>query len=142
MKKFLNTLKTVGLYIWQLPQNLIGLLLIWYYKPNRKHIIDNDVEIYFTNNFPGGISLGKYSIVQTYHYRKDINELLKRDTVRHEAIGHAKQSKMLGPLYLIVIGLPSLIWAGMYGTIIKPTKNGYYKFYTERWADKLAGISR
>ena len=142
MKKFLNTLKTVGLYIWQLPQNLIGLLLIWYYKPNRKHVIDNDVEIYFTNNFPGGISLGKYSIVQAYHYRKDINESLKRDTVRHEAIGHAKQSKMLGPLYLIVVGIPSIVWAGMYGTVIKPTTNGYYKFYTEKWADKLANIIR
>ena len=26
--------------------------------------------------------------------------------------------------------------------VIKKTKNGYYKFYTEKWADKLANIER
>lgn len=140
--KALKIIKNVLLYIWQLPQNLIGLLLLWYYKPNRKHVIDDDVEIYFTNDFPGGISLGKYSIVQAYHYRTDINESLKRDTVRHEAIGHAKQSKYLGPLYLFVIGIPSIVWAGLYGSVIPETPNGYYKFYTEKWADKLGGVIR
>jgi hypothetical protein len=31
----------------------------------------------------------------------------------------------------------------LYGTKLFPaTPNGYYKFYTEKWADKLAGIKR
>jgi hypothetical protein len=90
----------------------------------------------------GGISLGNYCIVNTSHYRKDINESLKRDTVRHEAIGHTKQSQILGPLYLFLIGIPSLIWAGLYGSVIKRTKKGYYKFYTEKWADIIADIKR
>jgi hypothetical protein len=90
----------------------------------------------------GGISLGNYCIINTGHYRKDINESLKRDTVRHEAIGHTKQSRILGPLYLFLIGIPSLIWAGLYGSVIKSTKNGYYKFYTEKWADIIAGVKR
>lgn len=38
---------------------------------------------------------------------------------------------------LIVIGLPSLIWDWLYGSIIKPTYNGYYKFYTVKRADRF-----
>lgn len=104
--------------------------------------MSNSNVICYSTKMHGGISLGKYSIVNTGHYRIDISESLKRDTVRHEAIGHAKQSLYLGWLYLIVIGLPSIIWAGLYGSVIKPTKNGYYRFYTESWADKLGGVKR
>ena len=92
MKKIKNTL----LYLWQLPQNLLGLILVACYKPERKHVLDNGVEIHFATRMQGGISLGKYSIVNTIHYRNNLEESLKRDTVRHEAIGHAKQSRMLG----------------------------------------------
>jgi hypothetical protein len=84
----------------------------------------------------GGISLGKYCIVNTGHYRQSMEESLKRDTVRHEAIGHTAQSRMLGWLYLIVIGLPSFMRAAFFGY------RCYYDFYTEKWADKLAGIDR
>lgn len=129
-------------YLWQLPQNLLGLLLIALYKPERKHVMDNGNEIHFATRMQGGISLGKYSIVNTCHYRKKIDECLKRDTVRHEAIGHAKQSVYLGWLYLLAIGLPSIVWAGLYGAVVKPTKNGYYRWYTEKWADRLGGVER
>jgi hypothetical protein len=135
-------MKQILLYIWQAPQNLLGLLLIAFYRPERMHIMENGNRIYFATRMKGGISLGKYSIVNVGHYRHDINESLKRDTVRHEAIGHARQSLYLGWLYLIVIGLPSIVWAMLYGRVIEPTKNGYFQFWTERWADKLAGVER
>ena len=80
----------------------------------------------------GGISLGNTIIV----YQEDEN------VVKHE-YGHQIQSMYLGPLYLIVIGLPSIIWAGLiYGHIVPRKPNGYYKFYTESWADKLGGVIR
>ena len=139
--KFL-IMKNIILYIWQLPQNLLGLLLIMFYKPEY-NIVFNENKVYFSSKMYGGISLGKYSIVSKYkYYNGNITKILKDNTVLHESLGHGKQSKILGPLYLIVIGLPSIIWAGLYGSVIKSTKNGYYKFYTERWADKLANIER
>lgn len=131
-------MKGVLLYTWQLPQNLFGLLLIALYRPEREHVMDNGNRICYATRMKGGISLGKYSIVNVGHYRKDINESLKRDTVRHEAIGHARQSLYLGWLYLLVIGLPSIVWAATY----KGEKKGYYKFFTERWADKLGNVTR
>lgn len=143
MKQILNIIKEAVLYIWQLPQNLLGLLLIAIYKPMHKHVLDNGVEIHYAYKMTGGISLGKYAIVHTIHYRQELSESIKRDTVRHEAIGHTKQSRMLGWFYLPVVGLCSVYWAGIYGTKLVPaTKNGYYKFWTERWADELAGVER
>lgn len=123
-------MKNILLYIWQLPQNIAGLIILLFIQGEKKHKFQ-DITYYYYNPFPGGISLGNYLILGYKHAQ----------TIRHEH-GHAIQSRMLGPLYLIIIGIPSLIWAGLYGTIIPETKNGYYKFYTERWADKLVNIKR
>ena len=49
-------------------------------------------------------------------------------TWKHE-YGHTWQSRILGSLYLPVIGLPSFFSAA-----IDPWK--HEQFYTERWADK------
>lgn len=124
MKKFL-------LYLWQLPQNLVGLILTLFYKFDST-VVHKDKIIRICHNFPGGISLGDYIFVSKKNW----------NTIRHE-YGHSVQSKYLGPLYLIVIGLPSIIWAGLYGTKLFPyTKNGYYVFYSEKWADKLGEVNR
>ncbi len=47
---------------------------------------------------------------------------------------------LLGPLYLLVIGLPSLLWAALHEKVA-PGRS-YYWFYTERWADRLGGVER
>ena len=138
----MKTLKNILLYLWQLPQNLLGLLLVAVLRPEKSYSLDNGSIVYFSKRMPGGISLGKYSIVASYHFRESLEETFKRDTVRHEAIGHAMQSRYLGWLYLIVIGLPSIVWAALYGSVIKTSRTVYYRFYTERWADKLAGVNR
>lgn len=126
----MKTIKTIAMYLWQLPQNLLGLLLLLIVKPEKKEMCG--YTYYHKSSFNGGISLGDYIIV----CRDDAK------IVMHE-YGHCIQSKMLGWLYLIVIGLPSLVWATLYGWIIPPyERNGYYKFYTEKWADKLGGVKR
>jgi hypothetical protein len=123
-------MKDILLYLWQLPQNLLGLLFLLFLKAEEKHVL-NDISFYYIEGFPGGISLGKYIILGTK----------REESVKHE-YGHCIQSKYLGWLYLLVVGIPSLTWASLYGVVIKPTKNGYYKFYTEKSADKLGGVKR
>ena len=58
--------------------------------------------------------------------------------------GHTRQSLLLGPLYLPLIGLPSLLWAGL--PVLERRrarrKISYYAFYTERWADRWGGVVR
>ncbi len=58
--------------------------------------------------------------------------------VVHE-YGHTLQSLMLGPLYLPLVVLPSVVWAGLPALDRRRRKRGrsYYSFYTERWANAL-----
>lgn len=128
MKKFL-------LILWQLPQVLVGLFLLALYKKSSKIIYKDDYVNVYSCNIPGGISLGTIILINKY--------ICTKNTIAHER-GHAKQSRILGPLYLIVIGIPSIIHAGINNIIgccdNKPT--GYYHFYTEKWADKLGNVKR
>ena len=133
----MNALKEFFLYIWQLPQNLLGLIVMLFMKPYISKEKYKGITYVVSEKMSGGISLGNYIILQESY--GDKNE--RKDVWDHEW-GHTRDSRMFGPLYLIVIGLPSLIWAWMYGSIIPYTDNGYYKFYTEKRADRLGGVVR
>lgn len=115
------------LFIWQLPQNLCGLLVIPFLFPVegiRKN--RNGVMFWKVKKMSGaGLSLGQFVFIESFY---DLS------TIRHE-YGHAVQSILLGPLYLFVIGIPSLIhfWVWDEDRSEKP----YTAFFTERWAEKL-----
>ena len=53
--------------------------------------------------------------------------------------GHTIQSLILGPLYLLVMGIPSTLW----GFLPNPAKKrkeekiSYFSFFTEKWANNL-----
>ena len=118
-------------WIWQLPQNLIGLIyaaIIYEEIVDKNYDKDRNYYIFLTKN-SGGVSLGKF----TFSYYKAID---LDCSIAHE-YGHTKQSRYLGPLYLLVVGLPSLIWALLHTS---KTKRSYYDFYTESWANKLGGV--
>lgn len=128
-------MKKVLLTIWQLPQVLVGLFLLTLYKKSSKVIYKDDYETIYSCNIAGGMSLGTIILINKY--------MCTKDTIAHER-GHAKQSRILGPLYLIIIGIPSLIHAWV-NNIIGCCDNqpaGYYHFYTEKWADKLGKVKR
>ena len=119
------------LFAWQLPQNLLGLLLVLLLRPEDAYDFEG-ARLYYATRMRGGISLGRYIVVRSYM------QDLTGNYVRHE-LGHTKQSRMLGPLYLLVIGLPSLLWAAWWH---EGRNRSYYSFYTERWADALGGVNR
>lgn len=128
-------MKKVFSYLWQLPQNLCGLFYRNINKNNRIAEVENgdsrsvSAKVYLQRH-SGGVTLGKYIFICQDYKDKDI-------VIKHEC-GHVKQSKILGPLYLIVIGLPSILWAITHN-YIAPCKS-YYWFYTEYWSNKLMGI--
>lgn len=118
-------MKRLALYVWQLPQNLFG----WGIKTVLR--LKNEGNGIYHWKAWSGLSLGDYIFVNAH-----ASDLM----VRHEA-GHRRQSVMLGPLYLLVVGLPSFLWASLKRAGLFKDRD-YYSFYTERWADKLAGIER
>ena len=75
----------------------------------------------------GGISLGPIAYVDPYL-------ALRPEVVSHEADGHVIDSYIMGPLYLIIIGIPSFLHS-----IFHFTKN-YDDFYTEKLANYHAGL--
>lgn len=131
--KFLEAIK----YVWQLPQNLLGVLWKNVKKESIITEVSNDdlrsVEAKgYLMKAGGAVTLGQYVFIsQTYQDQSAV--------IRHEC-GHVKQSLILGPLYLIVIGIPSILHAWLNDYIGCDEEEGYSHFYTEKWADKLMGI--
>lgn len=107
------------LLLWQLPQFALGYIL-------SRNAVKKQADgfEYYQWKRRGSISLGPYVIVDD------------PASVAHER-GHSVQSLILGPLYLIVIGLPSLIWCALYTYTGIRRKTDYYRFYTEAWAENI-----
>jgi hypothetical protein len=128
----------VLLWVWQLPQNLAGICVLWFYGIQGKVITVKKMPgfthaYYLTDikkdKFDQAVSLGDFLFLEKQCHP---------NTLLHET-GHSRQSKVLGPLYFLVIGLPSFVWALEYER--NPTFD-YYSFYTEKWADRLGGVTR
>lgn len=129
------------LFIWQLPQNFVGVILGLFSCMSQK-VKTNDGSVvmvyYLPKLFRSGVSLGNYIILDFIYSR--ISESRLRTTVSHE-YGHSIQSKILGPLYLIIIGLPSLI-GNIYSRIMNKDDRWYYNQWQEKWADTLGCVTR
>lgn len=125
----MKTLLNILLWVWQFPQNLLGMALrLIYGRPNA---VFRGVPVVVCPRFRSRISLGR-TIVTKWPYLEDSKGWA------HE-YGHTRQSLYLGPLYLIIIGLPSLLWAVWWD---KKRGIPYSAFFIEKWADKLGGLDK
>lgn len=124
----IKILKTIGIWIWCFPQQFIGALVLLFTKAKLQ-----EDGYYLYNITKGSVTLGTFIFLCPAH--KD-DEFVKK----HEK-GHTIQSYILGWLYLLVIGLPSILWAGLCSEYRSKNKVRYYDFYTERWANKLMGLN-
>lgn len=126
MKKFL-------LYLWQLPQNILGLLVILCTKAEYS----SGYDVWETRKYLFGVSLGAYIV---FGGDFDYTDL------KHER-GHQKQSLYLGWFYLLLIGLPSAL-GNIYDRVaharwsVEERLYWYYKQPWEKWADSLGGVDR
>ena len=130
-------MRKVLLYIWQLPQNLLGLLVILFTRAKK-----NGNAYYLTDRYDFGVSLGDYIIFGRTSGAQFIYDL----SFSHE-YGHQKQSLYLGWLYLIIIGLPSIlgnIWDRLFHRKwnVQVRIDWYYSQPWEAWADRLGGVIR
>ena len=119
-------MKNILLWLWCFPQNLVGLLVRIFTKARK--VGDH----YEYNIECGSISLGEFVFLCPSHWND-------KRVLAHEN-GHREQSRRLGWLYLLIIGLPSLIWCSCFGWYREENNISYYEFYTERWANKLGGV--
>ena len=121
------TFKNFVTTTWQLPQNIAGLIVKKILKA-KPYTTYKDANVY-TWRLGGGVSLGKHIFVP--FEKEDPESYVVQQYIKHE-YGHTVQSKYLGWFYLLVIGLPSITWAGCFKEYRKKTGKSYYDFYTEK----------
>ena len=127
---------------WGIFQTLLGLIL-FLANINKPHFWYNGAIVTDWEK-PGGISLGLFAFAglnpdKMRMKRKPRIELtpeLCRKILVHE-YGHCVQSLVLGPLYLPIVGILSLAWAGLppLRKWRKKNKISYAWFFIERWAN-------
>lgn len=123
-------MKQVIHFIWGLPQNLVGLFMMLFLmcKGRKVEKYRGRLRIYWEMNY--GLSMGNFIFAPRWS---------SESLLRHEW-GHTFQSWMLGPLYLLIIGIPSGIWCGCFEGYRKKNGVSYYAFWPEKWANHLGGL--
>jgi len=129
-----NTKKLIPIIIytllqctWGILQSLAGLLVFLLNSTSSHNLYHGAVRTQWSAK--SGLSLGLFIFVPI-----DCSSEISEKMSVHE-YGHTLQSLLLGPLYLLVIGLPSFIWFLFYPIIKKKKAISYYDFIIEKWAD-------
>ena len=121
-------------FSWGIIQNLMGAILflaLFVLEPEAKKEFYHGALVFYWKN-RGSLSLGMF-IFFGHSYSAEARQI-----ITHE-YGHSIQSLLLGPFYLAVIGLPSLLWSALPQLETWRRKNGkdYYWLYCESWANFL-----
>lgn len=116
-------------WTYALPQTLLGLALLVRFRKCPRFYYRGAVVVVHDGAF-GGVSLGVFVFVNGSR-----GEEWRRAATVHE-YGHTLQSLLLGPLYLLIIGIPSAVWCNA-PRFNEMRANGasYFDFYPEKWAE-------
>ncbi len=137
----MKTVRKILFYFWQftyaLIQNIIGLVMLAIYKArgSESEWYHNALVTYIDKKNFGGVSLGMFIFIN-----KSRTGDVRHDMRIHE-YGHTVQSLILGPVWLFVIALPSVIWCGVpfFVNLRKKKDISYYWLYCEGWSN-LCGL--
>lgn len=122
---------------WCLPQNVVGAVVSLFLRGERYRYHGALVTLY--RGEKRAKKLGAFSLSAFIFVPACWPEHMRRGVIPHE-YGHTVQSLIMGPLYLLLVGLPSAIWANVYGRRYKKyAVRGvqYTSRYPERGADRL-----
>lgn len=113
----------VVMWLWQLPQHLLGMVLILA-SGARRTVADRTLYVAYAGWFSNmGICLGDIIIIGQDSWGEF--------SIRHEKM-HQRQSHLLGPMYLPTVGIVSII-RNIYGRLMKKPLSWYYNAWPENW---------
>lgn len=125
---------------WGILQTLLGLIMFIIHIRSRHFNYHGAIITVW--DAKSSMSLGLFVFVtsepyfaEKYEDQIGIEELSNRLLV-HE-YGHTIQSLILGPLYLVIIGIPSTLWGLLGAKKRKEKQIPYGNFFTEGWANSL-----
>jgi hypothetical protein len=133
--------KVLWSVLWEQPQTALGVLLLlvrWAFGL-VEHIERSDGRLFIQTR--GGVSLGVF----VFYNGQESRYFYPRSGTREHEYGHTFQSRWLGPLYLLVVGAPSVargIYAIVYRELTGRRWRGYFDGWPEKQADRLGGVDR
>lgn len=138
MKRFLYTLLQLT---WGFPQTLAGFVIFLINFKSPHHLFHGAICTKW--NKKSSLSLGLFIFVTDdplCHYKNREGELSYEEFYERIAVhefGHTVQSLLWGPLYLLAVGLPSIIWATgkKFRKLRRDKRISYYSVYPEKGAN-------
>lgn len=123
-------------WTWGFVQNIVGLA-VFLANLKGRHYLYHGAVVTVWRYSKANAALGMFIFVN--EPLSERSRLAAYESTRIHEYGHTVQSVILGPLYLIVIGLPSMLWCMLPVCRGYRKRNGvsYYVFYPERWANYL-----
>lgn len=128
-------------FTWGFFQTLFGLVVFLVHIRSPHYFYHGAIVTRW--NLKSSVSLGCFIFVTNEPY---FAEKLKDDFTKTELLsrllvheyGHTIQSLILGPFYLLAMGIPSTLW-GFFPMAQAKRENGvsYFSFFTEKWANDL-----
>ena len=135
--------KRALLLLWEAPQNILGAgtLAAHLARGSAQRVAFADERVFIELRGDGAVSLGLF----VFFSCKDNRFVPVGAENRDHEYGHSLQSRLLGPLYLPLVGLPSTMrvaYAMLYFQRHRRRWAHYYDAYPERWADVLGAVDR
>ena len=128
---------------WGLPQTLAGAFVFILNRECKHYSYKGSIVTEWKSK--SSLSLGMFLFVSDdpfFYYREKrkiySEEAFSKMLMVHE-YGHTIQSLIFGHLYLIAVGLPSILWSFLPVFVRKrdAEKISYFSAYPERWANHL-----
>lgn len=128
--------------LWELPQSTLGAIIFAGERMRGRIVkIEHVGDRVVCESTGTGLSLGHFVFWSQQSNRW--HELDARN--RQHELGHAAQSRMLGPLYLPVVGITSsarAVYAVLHREVTGERWHHYYAGFPESWADRLGAVDR
>lgn len=140
-----RVLFTIAQILWGFPQTLLGAVIFLGTMGSPRFVFHGSIGTVW--KFKSSVSLGLFIFVAKDPRTPRSDSFIQNRVatagadprlVVHE-YGHCIQSLIFGPLYLLVIGIPSFLWSQVPAMRRRRARTGksYYSLYTERLANYL-----
>lgn len=126
---------------WGCVQTLLGFLIFLLHIKDKHYSYHGAIVTEWQGKSSVSIGMFVFVTADPYFYEKLKGEYTKGELAQRLLVheyGHTIQSLILGPLYLIAMGIPSTLWGFLPGCHRKRQAGvSYFSFFTEHWANAL-----
>ncbi len=135
-------------WTWGILQNLLGSVVFLLNCKNKHYFYHGALVTVWKSKSSVSIGMFVFITEEPYFYEKLKDHYTKQELSQRLLVheyGHTIQSLILGPLYLIAMGIPSTLWGFLpsLNRMRAEKQISYFSFFTEKWANHLGeGVTK